>query len=434
MKTVYHTGLSLQHSIKRNLVLLILAIFATTTIFANDLMVEPHGAGGAYTTITAAVNAAAATGDRILVYPTGGYTYNENITVSKAVTIQSAYRGQRFSLHGTITFGNVISNLAGANITPATGMPAVVETGGTSTASIRVMNCILNGAVVSNTLSSLYLDHDTITPNNSAVAVSFSRGRVSGCVFNNTQSAIVIQKSGVVTGDTVIIVGNIINMDHNISAVTNGVAGHNPNQFLYIANNFFSYNDAGIGTTPQGSVILVDTLKYTAGIYNAIVNNTYQGRNQGYSYMVATELQGITYTQPSGLLDIENNIFLFYRPNVYAFASAGYAATATLLQYNYSNTGNVSGVAGPNYFNFTNWSAGPFNYPEVGDATLGGNPDNAYLNLDLTRNKPGVFGGSYSLQNFQSDFGSNAAVLFMQTPRVVLVNQSFNISGDGLAR
>ena len=436
MKTTSAILFKVQNFTIKNIILLMLCIFAGTGAFANDLMVEGHGVAGAYTTITAAL-AAAANGDRILVYSSPGTAYTENVTVSKSVTIQSAYQGQRFVLHGSITFGNVNASLIGANVTPVAPSWAIVEVTGTITATIRIMNCIVNGPVTSNAPALFCLDHDTINAPAAHWGVSLYRGRVTGCVLNNVQWGIQVLKSSVATNDTVMIVGNIINMDHNTSTTTNGIYAGNTFQFLYIANNFITYNVTTDNPFPQGSAILIDSLKSAPNIYNAIINNTYLAKVQGViAPNAGYELSGITYRQPAGLLDIENNLFYFAGNGAYAFQTqSGYAMSSTIIQYNFSNTGNVSGVTGTNYFNYgANMGIYSYGYPFVFNNAGTGNPDPAYYNTDLTINRPGVFGGSFNIYNFQGDYGINAAVLFMQAPRVVMSNQVFGISGDCLAR
>ena len=434
MKTVYALARQLQSSITRSFILCLLGIFAGAHTFAADLLVEPNGAAGTYATITAALSAAAA-GDRILVYPVPGYAYNEALTLTKNVTIQSALQGQRFSLNGMVTVGNMVGSISGAIITPPAPYVAVYQNATSSTASIRIINCILNSAAAGSTTASIYLDHDTIDAKDGNWGVWISRGRVSGCVLNNLQGGIIIPKSGIVTNDTVMIVGNTLNMNHNTTPFgTNGFWLRNPNQFVFISNNYITYKVTDYEPTNQGSAILIDSLKSAPGIYNAIINNTY------YGYIAVTflggeaaDLSGITCKQPAGLLDIENNLFKFSFSIPKAFAGNLASFNSVIVNYNYSSTAATLGLGGTNQFNYSDSMAiNAQGYPVVTGPA--GNPNYAYLNPDLTTNTPGVFGGPYSLKNFQADFGQNAAVLFMQAPKVVLVNHPFNISADGFAR
>jgi hypothetical protein len=62
-----------------------------------------------------------------------------------------------------------------------------------------------------------------------------------------------------------------------------------------------------------------------------------------------------------------------------------------------------------------------------------GDPDPRYLDLDLTRNDVGCYGGSNSRANFTTPMGG-AVVGFMQAPRVVSQGDAVNISATGFDR
>ncbi len=62
-----------------------------------------------------------------------------------------------------------------------------------------------------------------------------------------------------------------------------------------------------------------------------------------------------------------------------------------------------------------------------------GDPDPRYLDLDLTRNDAGCYGGSNSRANYLTPMGS-AVVGFMQAPRVVAQGQTVNINATGFDR
>lgn len=62
-----------------------------------------------------------------------------------------------------------------------------------------------------------------------------------------------------------------------------------------------------------------------------------------------------------------------------------------------------------------------------------GDPDPRYLDLDLTRNDAGCYGGSNSRANFTTAMGS-AVVGFMQAPRVVAQGDAVIISATGFDR
>jgi len=63
----------------------------------------------------------------------------------------------------------------------------------------------------------------------------------------------------------------------------------------------------------------------------------------------------------------------------------------------------------------------------------GGHPDPRYLDLDLTTNDVGCYGGSNSRANFTTPMGS-AVVGFLQAPRVVSQGEDVNITTTGFDR
>ena len=61
-----------------------------------------------------------------------------------------------------------------------------------------------------------------------------------------------------------------------------------------------------------------------------------------------------------------------------------------------------------------------------------GNPSNQYLDLDLTRNDIGCFGGSNSFANYHPiDDGKSSRVSFVTTPRVLYQGETFTPSVIG---
>jgi hypothetical protein len=75
------------------------------TNYATDFVVNSSGQPGTYTTLSAALSAAASSGDRILIPST--ITLIEDITINKSIDIMPQTEGNYFYLEGDI---NVTAN------------------------------------------------------------------------------------------------------------------------------------------------------------------------------------------------------------------------------------------------------------------------------------------------------------------------------------
>jgi len=443
MKTTYFRITTLQN---KAAAFVTLSFFFIQGIFANTLYVESNGAGGAYTTITAAVNAAnPAGGDVIQVFPKNGSSYVENVLIEKNLTLMTAVQGQQFAVNGTIEVVNggcsavisdaIISNSAGTNY-------AILCSGGTCTTPTQVVNCTINGNVFCSNARYTFFDHDVFNPsiqgNSTGVELTFSRGRVTGCVFNNIGNNVIsIPPSSAVGNDTVSIVGNTINI---VATFGSAIIAGNPHQYLFISNNLITVT-GGSQATPSEPFILLDSLKVSTAnppVYNYVLNNTMMNLTQGtFNYLpVGIQINGSNNTP----IDIENNIY--YGLQSFGQMIASSVSNQNLIfSYNFSNapfSGTENGLIynslsaiGNQFFNAA-LSLSTNGTLLSGPAINGGNPDYKYLNLNLTRNDAGCYGGSLSLANFTTT-SPGANVLYMWAPRVVMSNQSFSISADGLA-
>jgi len=63
-----------------------------------------------------------------------------------------------------------------------------------------------------------------------------------------------------------------------------------------------------------------------------------------------------------------------------------------------------------------------------------GNPGTADYDLNLTRNDPGCFGGSYSHANFFPIDGTSSKVFYLQMPNEILVGGSNSVTGYSFDR
>jgi len=434
--------------LKRTLTFAALTLLLIPGSFANTLYVEPGGAGGAFTSITAAVNAANPSGgDVIQVFPqNGGSAYVENVVITKNLTLMTAVQGQQYVINGTIEIVNAACSaiISDANVTNRefTNYTLLIS-GGTCTTPARVVDCTFNGPVYCTNARYTFFDHDVFnpSPNGSAASaeLTFSRGRVTGCIFNNMPGLVMsILPSSAIGTDTVSIVGNSINI---VATFGSAVIVNNPHQYLFISNNLMTVT-GGSQAVPSEPFIELDSLKVstaTPPVYNYVLNNTMLNLSQGtFNYLpVGIQIGGAANTP----IDIENNIY-------YGLISFGQMVSGSLSEsnlifsYNYSNApfngsegtlvnGGASAVG--NQYQMASLGIAANGALLSGPAMNGGNPDYRYLDLDLTRNDAGCYGGSLSLANFTTTSpGSN--VLYMTAPRTVLSNQPFSISADGAAK
>ena len=152
----------------------------------------------------------------------------------------------------------------------------------------------------------------------------------------------------------------------------------------------------------------------------------------------------ITGTVPFGAepSSVTNNTF-------YRSTAASLPTIAGYVTYSYVDIQNnaVVGDTGPlvtwpsqkgalsnNLYAAPSWINTATGQPTLGSPLINaGHPGLRYLDLDLTTNDVGCYGGSNSRANFTTGMGS-AVVGFMQAPRVVAQGQTVNINAVGFDR
>ncbi len=412
----------------KNIVTTIIAtLFITTSLFATDRIVAEGGQGGTFASINDAITAAVS-GDRILIYPkANGAQYSEDITVTnKSLQLLSATEGTLWKLNGSIVFNPastgmelVIHQAHLINGNMSTGINAPTGT----RCKITVLGCLLTDGFIN--FATNYFD--CVIENNTLLNgyIQMKFGRIVGnsitCATGNHN--IIIQHDAVATNDLNYVVGNYINMTNTtFGYAIGGIYQNNSNQYYYIANNFID-TDA-LNNNP----VYVVTSKTGSG-KNYIQNNSvyHNGSNNSWAVYVSST---------NSITEVFNNFVHTGGFAVYAFY--GLNSVNSIFGYNYTN------LSGANAFNTmvndgTNVSGATFTIDTATGEVLtgspidGGSPDNAYLDLDLTRNDADCFGGSYSRANFINT-PTGAITTFMIAPRRVLSGQTINISADGYDR
>lgn len=391
---------------KKQLLIAIAGLFSTVAS-AADLYVRNAGAGGAYSTVGAAITAAS-NGDRIIIQPkTNGTAYVENLTINKSLTFVSETNYNRYFIQGTI------------NITPLAGR--VVSFNGLSSGNFTIYNVTVTGATSGGrttvNLYNCYLNNVDTTPANTTLNISgcivsgyvfFSHGRVTG---NRMQSMNAYNTSADTSLSTnnVEIIGNV---------TTFGITNQQSSYPFMMYNNFTSYFNV-FATKPNTTNEIINNTVYqpnggdVAPIY--LTGNGNQGSggnvlimNNAISFLVT---QNNTCIQTDGIA----NVTASYNVSTNAFVTQG-----TITQSNNSGAVNMT-------FNDTF-------YTVTGGNVNAGNPATAYTDLDLTRNDAGHKGGSNSWDNYwPADGGAKPQVNYLVTPRSIS-SGTLNVTGSGFTK
>ncbi|MCX6897002.1 MAG: hypothetical protein NTZ16_16260 [Verrucomicrobia bacterium] len=400
----------------KKLILTLIIVALCSRVHATDRIVNENSIPGAYTTITAALNAAV-NNDRIVIAPRGGgLSYVENISSNlTGIQMLSATEGTKYKIIGNITMADGWQ-IYGADVI------GDVYCIGNSANGERLAGCKITGRVhgIGSYNINFFIDNDSIITNQSNYgAVEIYCGRVSGCYISSPDLGIIVAQPITNNSDSVFIVGNHIVASYGMNIISQ-------NRYSYISNNFIEISWRGI---------LILECKAGGTGNNSCINNTIK-------FTGASGVEGIEFGSPftpvAATFDLRNNIVISSSSSVGYYINPNSLIVPT-FQYNYYNgpgtAFNLNGITP----DATNIAASNSTINTDGtlvagsDAIDGGDPADRYLDIGLppTRNDAGCYGGSYSLANFTTaDSGSR--VLFMKAPRVILSNQSFGISGEGL--
>ncbi|HLP55657.1 MAG TPA: hypothetical protein VK151_11535 [Fluviicola sp.] len=402
-----------------SLTILLLATFFSNLAFATDRVVQQGGPVGTYASISAAITAAV-DGDVVIINNrTDGLPWLESLSINKSLTFVSAVDNIQWWMEGTVNVimaeGRTVT-IIGCRNTSASG--AFTKTG-TTPVNRTVVNILYSDIASDINMGSAGINF--YLGSSKAKDVIYSYGKLYG----NDLRSLVINSDAVTTEDVNQVIGNRI-------GVVNAALGHafyhgSNTQYLFCSNNYIR--------SSAGNGCYIGTLK-SGATTNRIVNCALVC---AYTSNIGNNFSGLYLSHSSGALTVENcSMGGYYNGSsngshgIYAQASAQAVTTFTYCMYlnNYAAGYNPSSSLN----NFSSSNANYSNYNIDGTFTTGtahvdaGNPSNASLDLDLSRNDIGVMGGSYSLANFLP-FMSNvesSRVNFMNTPRIV--NQGGTVS------
>lgn len=390
---------------KKLLTIALTGLFSTTA-FAADLYVRNGGTGGAYSTVSAAITAAA-DGDRIIIQPkTNGSAYVENLAINKSLTFVSETNYNKYLIQGNITVtpaaGRVVTI---SSLSSGTSGGYVVETSGATTGgrtTINLLNCDLHNVFT-------YQVNTTTNISGCAVreSILFSHGR---CTANKAQYINVYSQApdtSFATSD-VEVYGNV-----SKSGISNSQINYN---FKFFNNFCTGFNVFNIKSGSSGEIInntVYNPSPGDLGPFNISINGTNTGNitimNNVASFVVGAT--NVCIQNSSSAVNVTASYNLFTN----TFVTQG-----TMTQSNNAGTVNM---------NFDNTA-----YTVTGMNVNAGNPATIYTDLDLTRNDAGHYGGSNSWANYWPiDAGGKPQVNYLVTPRSIS-SGTLNISGSGFSK
>ncbi len=355
--------------------------------FATDRVVSPMGT---YPTISSAI-AASSDGDRILVEPAN---YTEDVLLGKSLSLLCNQEGGRFTLNGSL-------------ILIAPGAKAILLTG------IRVLQGIsITGTTTERShfrMVDSYAEYCSLS--DPYLFVELYRDTIVSSAFCSTGR----------------IVGNMLpgRADHGGEIGISG-ASQLPDE-AWVVGNSVSYAFNGTGVNIASDVVFHVENNFIRKFPGAIAMQIY--RSMTPAAAISTIINN-TFYMPSGAptTAINNPNFSRFNLLVKNNAMIGYNAIIS------TDSEWMQLVQSHNLFAAPSWINTSTGEPIAGSPNINaGDPDPRYLDLDLTRNDVGCYGGSNSRANFTTPMGS-AVVGFMQAPRVVSQGDAVNINAVGFDR
>ncbi|WP_264520192.1 hypothetical protein [Flavobacterium sp. N1994] len=400
---------------KKQLLFMAIAGLFTSMASATDLIVRDAGAGGAYATITAAITAAN-DGDRIIIRPkVGNVPYQESVLVNKSLTFVTEIQGDKYEINGTITIEAMENRTVTIQDAYIVNTQSITMSGAVSGSrqNVNILNCFVAGNINLGTPGVTA----TITGSDCA-AISIVHGIVTA---NATKRITLVDDTFAIagTGD-VYIIANKVSYPASGNYVDNLVTLGSGKYAFHVMNNFI--ND-GLG----GPSLTVTKVK--AATTNEIYNN--------FLYTNKVNEYGITISAADiANISIVNNAFDFGSTAgvINSLSSAPYV----LVQYNINEASTLgTSFISTNVDVNTNNISGPYNFSSntgVASGTIinGGNPDNTFADIDLTRSDMGPTGGSYAWSNYWTGVTSKPHVFFLNTPRTIF-NGTTTFSSNGTA-
>ncbi len=346
---------------------------------ATDRVVS---AAGLYPTIGDAL-AVSIDGDRILLEPG---VYREDLTVSMSITILPNQENSRPTIDGPIMIAGADGKRVVFMGIRCTGF--MLKSGSyTSRTEVKLIGSRIDRLIdLRDPYIHVELLRDTIS-----CQVSLSSGTVIGNEIPGCQ----------VSGEGVagVIVQGPTNLPDELWVIGNSIGGLAPGLGVSITSDSrFRVENNYVRGYPAYPAVAVQRpgLRPLPPMCTVLNNTLHQTGTSNFAL-------GVSYA-PNVL--VRNNALI-----TYGVGGAPYNPIVTLA--------DIDAITGG---------------PSAGSPLINaGDPDPRYLDLDLTTNDVGCYGGSNSRANFTTPMGS-AVVGFMQAPRVVSQGDAVNINAVGFDR
>lgn len=428
----------------------IFTVITTATTFAADLYVKEFGGGGAYSTISSAI-AAAAHGDRILIEPKAGAgLYIENITIDKNLQLLTAANGAMYYVQGTVTIG---TGLPSGSHVVIDGMRLTVGdiTAGASTNTINVslVNNYLGDGSISlgnNIVSTIANNEITYFSTTTNYALDIRKGNVFGNYVTTSAFGIRIS-SNVSSPDTCFIVGNRVRLAVYHTSGIVGILWANSSQFFYISNNYVNSITNTLASTSAHNYSLIRISAFKSGT-NANEFNNLLNNSMNYDLTASTSMTGVggltgvfATVALNQSCNIFNNLVQYQESsvtgrsgfNINGTPQFGYNIVNCVTTTSFINIGNATGNS--NTRSTVNLALYSYGCPVLTSNALvnAGHPDPIFTDLNLTRNDIGACGGSYNInENYMiNGTAGSAKVHWLWTPRRVLQGGLVTIKAEG---
>lgn len=395
---------------KKQLLFIAIASLFTSMASAADLYVRDLGAGGSYSTISAAITAAN-DGDRIIIRPkAGSLPFIENLTIDKSLSFVSEINFSKYILQGTITVTPAAGRVVTINNLQISGTNAITVSGDTTggRTTLNVFNSTTAGVNAGVTNTTLNMSGCIGT------AITMTHGRITG----NKITSVTINTPTIDTNpstDDIEIIANAI------SANGTAISMNQKNYNFRILNNF-----AGTG------IVTISAVKSNST--NEIINNVISSTN------TSNANNSIQVSSPAGftgLISILNNVFYYVGPTFGTFYPVTASGVSCYVYYNISNYSVTMPTITNSGNNITaSISLNTTTYTVNGLAPNTGSPEDDFADIDLSRNDRGNFGGSDSWANYwPTNVGNKPQVNYLKTPRRIYTGTTeMNATGSGYSK
>lgn len=374
---------------------------------AADLYVRENGAGGSFSTISAAI-AQSSNGDRIIIRPkAAGLPYIESLTIDKSLSFVSETNFSKYLLQGSVTItaaaGRMIT-ISNLNVTGTIGFSGAT-TGGRTTVNINNSNLdsALNAGVANTTINMSGCTTTTVTINHGRLTGNRIGGlNVTGTAIESNPTDYNLEILGNLFGTDVVITERNYALKFNNNYMTNNsrlyISGVKTNSSNEIRNNVINYSAS------------LSALVITLGTGNTatffVLNNVITSSSTASNYGEIAVADGTSTVY--AMYNASNSAFTTVGPMV-----ASNNLSALTLSFN-NGTGTVSGTGLVN----------------------AGAADDDYADIDLTRNDIGNAGGSDSWSNYwPANVGNKPQVNYLLTPRRIYTGTTeMEAQGSGFSK